>query len=147
MYFIGIDIGSQVARVIISDEKGNIAAAVSSPITNYNLSNITDYFEQDTNDWWKSVKQSLKKTLKKFLLAGFNPKKIIALSIDGTSGTVLALDKKFSLLMDSIIYKDTRASESIDFINNAARNIIDMLGYRFNPSFALPKKTKNIDSE
>jgi len=52
-YLIGIDIGTESSRAILSDENGKLISISSSSYSTYYQQN--QYVEQNPNDWWKSV--------------------------------------------------------------------------------------------
>ena len=72
-------------------------------------------------------------------LRGHNPTQIDAISIDGTSGTVVFLDNSLNPLRNAIMYKDMRAHKQTERINEIASDFTERLGYQIQPSFAISK--------
>ena len=103
-YFLGIDIGTQGARVVLIDEKGNMIAEEEErfPLTGESRE------EQSTSDWWQSCLCSLQKLILKAKdLADL--KQIQAISATSTSGTVIPLDIHNKPLHNAIMYSDKRS--------------------------------------
>jgi len=68
MYFIGLDIGTQSVRVLITDESGGIIANVSAIIEDsLSLKIGNDIFEQNPLIWWDCAKKALKKSINTFI--------------------------------------------------------------------------------
>ena len=140
MYFIGIDIGTQGTRVVIADEEGNIIAKRSSKIEDLlSVTYNSDLFEQNPASWWKSILISLSTAINEFKSKDLNTRDIISISVDGTSGTLVLLGESNSVLRNAIMYKDNRSVAQSTVINNAGKEVVKKLGYKFKPSFALPK--------
>ncbi|MCL5987045.1 MAG: FGGY-family carbohydrate kinase [Actinobacteria bacterium] len=140
MFFCGIDIGTGGVRSIISDERGRVSAHVFVNFPqDINLMPKTYWFEQDPTLWWTTTKLCINKLLTDFKLRGHNPTQIDAVSIDGTSGTVVFLDDSLNPLRNAIMYKDIRSHDQSQRINEVAGDFTEKLGYQIQPSFAISK--------
>jgi len=140
MYFIGLDIGTQSVRVLITDESGGIIANVSVTIEDsLNLKIGNNIFEQKPLIWWDCTKKALKKSINTFIKKDLEINNIKSICIDGTSGTIIPIDNKNEPLMNAIMYKDGRSYIQAEKINDVAVEITEKLGYKFNSSFALNK--------
>ena len=140
MYFIGLDIGTQGARVIIASTNGNIAASTNSRIKGeLNLSKKEHYFEQDPGTWWEAAKTALQNALSIFKNKGLDIRSIKAIAVDGTSGTVVPFGSDGKVTRNAIMYKDSRSETQAKKVNEYAKDVTEKLGYRFKASFALPK--------
>ena len=53
-YLIGIDEGSQSAKILIFDEKGNIVCEGKHPLKPYNLPK-PGHVEHPDDDWWDAI--------------------------------------------------------------------------------------------
>ena len=64
-YIIGIDEGSQSAKITIFDVKGNIVCEDKEPLRPYNLPQ-PGYVEHPDDDWWDAICKASKKCMAKF---------------------------------------------------------------------------------
>lgn len=104
-YFIGIDIGTQGARVVMTDGRGNVIASAEEPFP------LTDQSrqEQSSEIWWSSCLSSLKKMIRE-AKKKIDTKEIKAIAVTSTSGTVIPLDKENHSLHPAMMYSDQRAA-------------------------------------
>ena len=139
MLFMGIDVGTQGARCVVSDANGTIAAAHSVPFETINTARVPGWCEQSPDDWQAAVETAIRACLRKLRDDGRGPDEIRAISVDGTSGTVLALDAARRPLTDGIMYNDPRAKEQVPEVRAAMAAHEQKLGFRFGASFSLPR--------
>ena len=139
MYVLGIDIGTQGVRGIVVDHQGEIFASNHCPFKYMNISLDEGHKEQDGEVWWKAASSVIAKLVKEMRDKGASAEQICSISIDGTSGTIIALDEGHSPLCHGIMYNDNRADEEAEMIQLVGSTLAEKLGYRFNSSFALPK--------
>lgn len=139
MLFMGIDVGTQGVRVIVSNETGDIAANASVSFEVLNLVNIPDHYEQSPETWWKATSKAIAKVICELKSKGFKPSDIHAISIDGTSGTILPVDKEFRPLSNAMMYNDMRSKNETLAVRGLSGSHEQKMGLRFNASFALPK--------
>lgn len=59
--------------------------------------------------------------------------------MDGTSGTIVLVDRSGKALTAGLMYDDSRAVAESRFVNEAGAALWASLGYRMQPSWALPK--------
>lgn len=104
-YFIGIDIGTQGARVVMIDEKGRV---IASDERVFALSDKSRE-EQSPLLWWDTCFSSLSRLLKE--AGAIDVNHIKAIAVTSTSGTVIPLDKDHRPLHDAIMYSDKRSAE------------------------------------
>lgn len=111
--FIGIDIGTSGIRVIAIDESGqsraNTSTSLPAPLREGNAS------EQDPLLWWQALLGILK-----ILLQQIPDDEVCAIAIDGTSGTMLAIDAKGIPLSPALMYNDSRAQDEASKISSVA---------------------------
>ena len=140
LFFCGIDVGTGGVRSLIADESGKIysRAFVNFP-SDFNLTPEPYWFEQEPSVWWATTRVCLRELLSGFKSQGYDPSQIDAISIDGTSGTVVFLDKNYHALRNAIMYKDIRSQEQSQRINEVAFDFTEKLGYLIQPSFAISK--------
>ncbi len=133
-YFIGIDIGTQGARVAILDEHGNLYGAKEEIF----LLNERSREEQSPDVWWDSCMRSMQ-LLCAELKSVIDLSRVHAISVTSTSGTIIPLDKNNELLHNAIMYSDPR---SVDEAKTCVQAALDSgyTGYAaFNSSSGLPK--------
>ncbi|OJF97399.1 FGGY-family carbohydrate kinase [Pararhizobium antarcticum] len=104
-YFVGLDGGTGGARAIITDLDGAvIAMATHEYQTTFPL---PGWAEQTPADWWTAACLAVRKAVRS---SGLNPADIRAISADGTSSTLVALDRDCVPTMPAILWMDNRAS-------------------------------------
>ncbi len=133
MRILGIDIGTQGVRGVVCDEKGSVFAQADCAFEHLDTSSIPEHKEQRPTDWAKAMFFVISKCVKQ------SEEKIDAVAIDGTSGTVVAIDKNGNELCDAIMYNDARAKKEAGEVHIAAADHEKKHGYVFNASYALPK--------
>jgi sugar (pentulose or hexulose) kinase len=105
-FFLGIDIGTQGARVVLIDVTGNVIASAGEefPLSSQSRE------EQSPHQWWEACTRSLQKVIghaKTFV----DIRLVRAVSVTSTSGTVIPLDKNNEPLHNAIMYSDQRSAE------------------------------------
>lgn len=133
-YFIGIDIGTQGARVVLMDEQGEQVAACEEA---FELT-TNSREEQSPLVWWKSCR-SLMHMLTAEAGHLVNLEDIRAITVTSTSGTIIPIGHDHEPLHNAIMYSNPCSVQEVAFCKEAAlRNVKD--GYRaFNASSGLPK--------
>ncbi len=139
MLFMGIDIGTQGVRTIVSDEGGNIAAGASVPFEILNIAEMPGYYEQSPDTWWKSASEAITRTVFQLKSKGHVPSDIRSVAIDGTSGTILPIDANNRPLYSGIMYNDMRSENETRAVQELGSAHENKMGLRFNASFSLPK--------
>jgi len=105
-YFVGIDVGTQGARVVMVDEQGVGVASGSRQFV------LDDRFreEQSPDLWWRFCKGIMDNIFAN-LPANIDKRDLVAMSVTSTSGTVIPLDKDNLPLHSAIMYSDGRSVE------------------------------------
>ena len=134
MLFLGIDVGTQGVRCAAVDEKGTVHAQTDRAFAQLNAAALENYREQLPEDWWEALKAALRE-----LCTRVDASEIAALSLDGTSGTVVPIDTSCQPLCPALMYNDARSKKEASELAELAREHEEKLGYTFNPSYALPK--------
>ncbi|MGV3503670.1 MAG: FGGY-family carbohydrate kinase [Adhaeribacter sp.] len=114
-YFIGIDIGTQGARVVLLDSAGNLAGSQEEA---FPLSESSRE-EQDPHHWWAATERCLQHLLAS-LPGGISLEAVQAVSVTSTSGTVIPLDKGNQPLHAAIMYSDKRSAPQGKICRQAA---------------------------
>ena len=135
MLFMGIDVGTQGVRCVVSDACGNIAAAHSVPFETLNIASHEGWYEQSPAVWKNAAEQAIRSCTDQLE----HPETIMAISIDGTSGTIVPLDENMQPLTNGIMYNDPRAGAQAKRIHESMGHIEKKLGYKFGASFSLPR--------
>lgn len=105
-YFLGIDIGTQGARVVLVDEQGE---PIGASETVFPL-NDDSRQEQSPQEWWDACLSSLKKLIAE-VKGTIDVNEIKAVAVTSTSGTVIPLDADNKPLHNAIMYSDKRSAE------------------------------------
>ena len=139
MLYMGIDVGTQGVRCVVADETGNLAAAQSQPFERLNIADTPGWYEQAPGDWQAAAEAAILGCVSQLKSSGHAPEEIRAISIDGTSGTIVPLDRENRPLTNGIMYNDPRASAQAARVRGAMGDAEKKLGYRFGASFSLPR--------
>ena len=135
--FLGIDLGTGSVRTVVMTEKGSVVAAASAGFNAESLTVQEGRHEQSPEMWWQAVCQAVKATAN--MLDAKDWQRLKAVAVDGTSGTLVAVDNAGTPLRPALMYNDPRASSEAAALNTAAGDFCGKLGYQFNASFALTK--------
>jgi D-ribulokinase len=93
--FLGIDLGTSGARALVMDAGGETVAEARSPMADHGAD------LRDPGVWWAAVETALRGAL-----AQVDAGRIAALAVDGTSGTMLALDAEGRPQGKGVMYND-----------------------------------------
>jgi D-ribulokinase len=129
--WLGFDLGTQSVRAMAVSESGEVLGQSSQPLTS-RCDGVRH--EQDPEDWWRAVV-----CVSRAILADLPASPIRGLAVAGTSGTILLCDRAGKVLTPGIMYDDLRATDETQQINEIGDAVWDSLGYRMQPSWALPK--------
>jgi xylulokinase len=135
--FLGIDLGTGGVRAVAVTESGSVVATTSVAFDTERLAPQQGGHEQPADTWWTAVCQAASATLAK--LDAKDRQRLTAVAVDGTSGTLVAVDKSGKPLRPAMMYNDPRANSEAASLNAAAGDFCTKLGYQFNASFALTK--------
>lgn len=133
--FLGADFGTQGVRVGIADMEGTI---LKSHEVKYPISYPQPgYAVQDSNNWWKGFKESLKIVLEDF--SEDEKKQVQAITICATSSTTLPVDEKGNALDDAMMWMDIRSKEQARRINEMEHPVLEYCGDAVSPEWFIPK--------
>ncbi len=137
----GIDVGTQGARVIVCTEAGHLVATASRVFPDTVL--VPDlpegWVEHQPEEWWVAVTGCLQEVMSQLPTLGWKPEDIVAIAVDSTSGTILAVDGSGRAVRPAIMYRDSRTAIEALECNSAGAEVVQKLGYKFGSSFGLPK--------
>jgi Sugar (pentulose and hexulose) kinases len=133
-YFIGIDIGTQGARVVLVDATGNLLASASQNFP------INDRWreEQSPLQWWNQCLLCLQQVIRQ-AKPSVSLANVRAISVTSTSGTIIPMGKNNKPLYNAIMYSDPRSASEARHCKEVAL-AAGSTGYTaFNASSGLPK--------
>ena len=135
---VGLDIGTGGARAVAVDCSGRIvsSASCSSPPPYMDETGVS---EQDVDIWTTAAFAALGGCVKTLRENSLSPECIRAICVDGTSGTVVLLDREYHPVGPGLMHNDTRASVEAAFLNERFSNHCSRVGYGFGATFALSK--------
>ncbi len=142
VYVLGIDLGTQGARAIITDLAGRVNAegACALPADAVTATGAAPgRFEQDPRQWRVAVFGAIGQAVAAFTAAGHAPAEIAALAATGTSGTLCLVDATGEPVGAAMMYSDTRAGAVAAEVQAAGAATAAALGIGYNASYALCK--------
>src|SRR5512146_1118892 len=120
--WLGFDLGTQSVRAVAASDAGEVLASSAYPLHSRREGSR---HEQNPNEWWDALVCACRA-----VLAGIAAQPIEALAVDGTSGTVLLIDRSGNALSPGLMYDDLRAADETRRVNEIGGAIWDSLGYR-----------------
>ena len=129
--WLGIDLGTQSVRALAVSETGHALGSSSYPLTSRRDGRR---HEQAPEEWWSAVVSACRAAL-----TGLPGGSIRGVAVDGTSGTILLVDSTGRAISSALMYDDTRAGDEALRANEVGSAVWASLGYRMQPSWALPK--------
>ena len=136
---IGIDMGTGGVRGVAVDPAGRVLARRTAPLERAAQASDATTHEQAPAAWWDALRRAATALVGDLADAGIPDDAIAALAVDGTSGTLVCLDRAGHPLRPAIMYNDPRAEDQARRLNDLAGDFCDKLGYRFAASYALAK--------
>ena len=105
-HYLGIDLGTSGVRAILIDATDRVIAVARADMPAPLRRN--EAIEQDPHIWWQGLSDVLQRLGKQTSLAS-----VAALSVDGTSSTILLADKQGQPLHAALMYNDSRAHQQL----------------------------------
>ncbi|GAX74637.1 hypothetical protein CEUSTIGMA_g2085.t1 [Chlamydomonas eustigma] len=112
MYLIGVDGGTESLRAGVYDLTGTLVASSSSPYTTQYPS--PGWAEQEPEDWWEALGKAVRTAVHEAATkkgAGFSKEHILAVCVDTTCCTVVALDAERVPLRPALLWMDMRSAD------------------------------------
>lgn len=128
--FIGLDVGTQGARALLTDARGNVLASAGEP---FPLS-AASREEQSPEAWWEACVR-----LTGQLLLHPQAQHLRAIGVTSTSGTVVPVDRAGNPLHPAIMYSDGRQVEEGKRCRALAQQYHPEGYTAFNTTSGLPK--------
>lgn len=137
---LGMDLGTQGVRVLVSDAAGrNVAhASETFPLPQVSPSDSASVgvVEQNPDQWWGAATTCLRQVM----AASVDLRsRLGAMAVTSTSGTLCLLDAQGQPVHPAIMYSDRRGSGEAEWLNQVGAEMLARHGSRFDSSFALPK--------
>lgn len=130
--WVGVDLGTQHARALVVNDKGQVFGAGSAALTS---TRCGPRHEQDPQQWWTAVAEATRAAL-----ACVHADAVTALAVAATSGTVLLVDRAGQPRTEALMYDDARAVQEALVVNDVGAPLWHALGYGLmQSSWALPK--------
>ena len=105
-YVIGIDFGTESARVGVFDMAGQPLAFASQTYPLYHPQ--AGWAEQQPDEWWSALVTATRAAVEK---SGVASEEIVGIGADCTSCTVVLMDENFAPLRPAVIWMDVRAAD------------------------------------
>ncbi len=134
-YLLGIDIGTSACKIAVFTRDGEVKASGSKEYPVYYPH--PGWAEQNPEEWWSAVCSAVSGVLS----AGeIRPEEIAGIGIDGQSWSAIAVDEEGTVLANTPIWMDTRASEICEeFQEKLGDEIFALCGNSLQPSYTTPK--------
>jgi len=110
-YYIGIDLGTSAAKLLLMDEKGEIVSVVTKE---YPLEfPQPGWSQQNPEDWKKAMEEGIPE-----LIAGIDASKIAGIGSGGQMHGLVVLDENDNVIRPAILWNDGRTAAQVDYLNN-----------------------------
>lgn len=110
MYFIGIDLGTSAAKLLLMDEAGNIKNTVSRE---YPLEfPRPGWSQQAPEDWRAAVMEGIPQ-----LLRGFDASSVAGIGCGGQMHGLVILDAQDRVIRPAILWNDGRTEKQVRYLN------------------------------
>ncbi|TFC06922.1 carbohydrate kinase [Cryobacterium adonitolivorans] len=132
--WLGVDLGTQSVKVSVVDDVGLVHAAASAPLAS---TRNGPRHEQDPRAWVGQTRTAMAAALT--TLTPADRARIRGVAMCATSGTIATVDVTGSPVSTGLMYDDSRAGNLSDEVAAADPERWQRLGYRIQPTWALPK--------
>jgi xylulokinase len=132
--FIGIDLGTSAAKLLLVDEVGRIHATVTKPYpVEYPK---PGWSQQDPEDWWRAVREGVPE-----LLADKDASEVRGIGCGGQMHGLVALDEKGEVIRPAILWNDGRSVRQVRYLNEivGAGHVMELTGNIAYAGFTAPK--------
>ena len=108
--YIGIDLGTSAAKLLLVDEKGIIVKSVTKE---YPLSfPQPGWSEQNPADWWKAVQHGILE-----LTEHIDKSEVRGIGVGGQMHGLVVLDEADRVIRPAILWNDGRTGEEVEYLN------------------------------
>ncbi len=110
MLYIGVDLGTSAAKLLLVDEAGQVRNTVTKE---YPLEfPRPGWSQQDPADWWEAVLEGVPE-----LIAGFDAGEVKGIGAGGQMHGLVALDEDDNVIRPAILWNDGRTANEVDYLN------------------------------
>lgn len=111
MYYIGIDLGTSSAKLLLIDAEGGIIKTASREYPLFFPQ--PGWSEQNPEDWWTAVQDALKQ-----LTEDIDVTKIAGIGCGGQMHGLVVLDENDCVIRPAILWNDGRTAEQVHYLND-----------------------------
>jgi xylulokinase len=135
-YLLGIDLSTTGAKALLIDQKGAVAANVSTRLTVSTPHPL--WSEQDPEEWWKGVAVSIRSVLRSVAV---RKSLIAAVGLTGQMHGLVLLGRAGNVLRPAILWNDQRTQAQCDEIHAriGRERFIQITGNQALTGFTAPK--------
>ncbi|MCI1305927.1 MAG: xylulokinase [Lachnospiraceae bacterium] len=110
MLYIGVDLGTSAAKLLLMRENGEICRIVSREYPVYYPH--PGWSEQNPGDWWDAVREGIRELTK-----GFPAEEIKGIGAGGQMHGLVVLDQEDRVIRPAILWNDGRTQKQVDYLN------------------------------
>lgn len=110
MLYIGVDLGTSAAKLLLMRENGEICKIVSREYPVYYPH--PGWSEQNPGDWWDAVREGIRELTK-----GFPAEEIRGIGAGGQMHGLVVLDQEDRVIRPAILWNDGRTQKQVDYLN------------------------------
>jgi len=139
---MGVDLGTGGARVVVAGALGEIAATASAPVPaglTEPARALSGQHEQDPEAWWTATAEVVRFAMGQLEGGPHDKTALRALCVDGTSGTIVGLDRIGRPTTTALMYNDDRAHAEAQELDALAQAEFGEKCARINSSFGIAK--------
>lgn len=133
-YSIGIDIGTTTVKCILFGEGVQVVAEAGREYKT--LLPKASWAQQNPEDWWKGVAESIRSILTESRVA---PEDIKVISVSSQAPAVLPMTKEGEPLHDALIWMDRRSTKELEILEEkiGTKKVYEITGNRLDTYFTL----------
>ena len=132
--FLGIDLGTSAAKVLVVDERQAVRASAEAPLATSHPTALAS--EQDCDSWWQAVAGALDR------IAAQNPgamAQVAAIGLSGQMHATVLLDAADRPIRPAMLWNDGRAHAEADELKRLGPELAAELGVPALAGFTAPK--------
>ncbi len=118
---IGIDLGTGGVRAVAATMQGDVLARAAAAFPRSTNVRHAGRHEQVPQDWWRAVCLVCNALTERLQASGALTSQMAGLAVDGTSGTIVAVDAAGQALRPALMYNDTRAAAEAQALRDLSR--------------------------
>ncbi|QDU90166.1 Xylulose kinase [Pirellulimonas nuda] len=134
---LGIDIGTSGTKTIAINPAGEVLAQASAAYPCHHPKPL--WSEQDPEDWWRAVVETVRGAVKK---AGLKPADVAGIGLSGQMHGSVFLDREGQVVRPAILWNDQRTAaecEEIESLAGGRKRLVKMVSNPALTGFTAPK--------